>query len=74
MSQPTAMYRTERDYYRVIGQRLRAARLAKGLSQRQVASQLGLAHVAIHYWETAKHRPSLWELRQVERVLGMGIV
>jgi len=70
MSNQTLMTRPEREFYRRFGERLHAARKAKGMTQEQVAARLGVTHPTIHYWETAQHRPHLWQLRQLEHVLG----
>lgn len=39
--------------------RLKELRLEKGLSQYQLAKELGFSHVAIGFWETNKRVPNL---------------
>lgn len=60
-------------FFERIGARMRAARKARGMSQGQVGRHLGVSGVAVHNWETAKHRPDLFDLRRVEALLGQEI-
>jgi transcriptional regulator with XRE-family HTH domain len=73
VSAMTSMTQPQREFYRRVGARLRDVRTRKGLSQRQLALRLGVTAVAIHYWEHAKHAPTLWHVRELERVLGQEI-
>lgn len=52
-----------------VGARIRAARTAKGLSQRELARMLPGAYEArdVSRWETGKHTPALATLRAVAR-------
>jgi len=51
-------------------QRLRAARLAEGLSQAQVGEKLHVTGATISNWESGKTRPSDVELKKLQRILG----
>lgn len=47
---------------RVIGERLRQARLDANLSQLELATRIGRDHRTIHRWEYATSDPSLTDL------------
>lgn len=66
----TPMTLPQRRYYQRIGQRIRNARKRRGMSQRQLATWLGVSDVAIHYWESAQHEIRAWTLHRLERLLG----
>jgi transcriptional regulator with XRE-family HTH domain len=66
----TRMTPRERMFYTALGNRIRKAREANGMSQPQLGRRIGVTGVAVHYWETAKHRPQVFTLREIERVLG----
>lgn len=70
MSDPTPMTRPERDFYQRLGDRIRAARQRHSLSQTTFGRRLGVTGTAISYWENAIHAPTLWHVREIERVLG----
>lgn len=61
-------------FYRALGQRIRAAREARGWSQLRLAMELERTHVAVSYWERGVHRPDLWTLRRIEAVTGRPVV
>lgn len=69
----SAMTRPQRAYYQTLGQQLRQARQRKGMTQRELGQRIGMSHVAIHYYETAKHEVTIWTARQLEIVLGQRI-
>lgn len=65
---------TEQAFYRAIGQRIRKAREAKGWTQLRLGMEVGVqSSVAVHYWETGRHRPSLWFVRRIEAATGQEV-
>lgn len=58
---------------RVIGERIRAARVDACLSQVELAERVGRDHKTIHRWETAKTVPSLLDLLLVAAALNMSL-
>ena len=54
-----------------VGERLRIAREAIGLEQREMASQFGIDHTKLSHWERGKHYPApafiarLWERHRI---------
>jgi transcriptional regulator with XRE-family HTH domain len=59
------------DIDRHVGARLRARRIALGLSQQQVAEMLGITYQQAHKYETGANRVSAGRLHQLARVLGV---
>ena len=55
------------------GQRLRAARKATGLTQQELAGQLGRAQTAISYWEADRREPSIGSLAAMAELLGVDL-
>ena len=53
-----------------IGGTIRAARLAAGLTQTELADRLGTAQANVSGWETGQRRPTPESLFAVGRVLG----
>ena len=47
------------------GEKLRELRKEKGLTQKQLAEQLGNAQSAIYYWETNKQEPNISALKKL---------
>lgn len=47
------------------GERLKDLRIEKGLTQQQLAQQIGNAQSAIVYWETNKQEPSISVLKKL---------
>ncbi len=58
---------------RTLGDRLRTAREATGLSQSQVARAAGFPDATICRWETDCHVPTLDNLRRLAAVLGVSL-
>ncbi|MET8766299.1 helix-turn-helix transcriptional regulator [Streptomyces sp. NPDC004658] len=54
-----------------IGERIRVARKAAGLSQLQLGEHVGRDHKTIHRWEAGTTPPNLTDLLLVADVLGM---
>ena len=52
---------------------LRYWRNARGLSQRQIAKQLGMKHHNYRVYETGKHEPSLRTLVRISNVLSVSV-
>ena len=47
------------------GEKLKELRLEKGLTQKELARELGNAQSAIYYWETNKQEPTLSALKKL---------
>ena len=47
------------------GEKLKELRKEKGLTQKQLAEQLGNAQSAIYYWETNKQEPNISALKKL---------
>jgi len=61
----------EIDFYSRLGAHIRQAREAKGLTQLQLAVELDRqSGAAVSYWESGLHRPALFTVLEMERVLG----
>lgn len=56
-----------------IGGRIRAARLAKGLSQEQLGERLGVSFQAVSSWETGKFIPDAEHLPALSRALDLSL-
>ncbi len=60
-------------FYTHLGQRLREARLAKGLTQQEVGAFLGLTGPVITYYESGTNRVRTLELVQMCAVLDISV-
>lgn len=58
---------------RQIGDRIRLARRAAGLSQIQLGERIGRDHKTIHRYETAQSVPSLVDLLLIANTLGLSL-
>lgn len=56
-----------------LGDRLRVARVVKGLSQSQVARGAGFPDATICRWETGANVPTLAHLQRLASVLGVSL-
>lgn len=56
-----------------LGERIRAARQAAGLSQEKLAERLGLTRQAVTKWETGQSAPSTENLLRLAEVLGVPV-
>ncbi len=54
-----------------IGRRLRQARVAKGLTQKDLAASIGLSHQAVQKYESGESRLSLSTLARLRQHLGI---
>ncbi len=50
---------------------LRAARVNKGLTQKEMASLIGVNHTTILKWEKGETYPDVINIRKIEEVLGV---
>lgn len=53
------------------GERLKELRLEKGLTQKQLANEIGNAQSAIVYWETNKQEPTISALKKLCKYFGV---
>lgn len=60
----------EHAYYSHVGDRLRAARMAAGLTQGQLGHRIGVTGKAVCQWESATHRMSLFTYERLQAILG----
>lgn len=67
--QGTRMAVTEKDFYRALGRRIAAARKAQGLSQQQLADELGIAQQTLAHYEVGRLRVAVAQLPQLARIL-----
>ena len=58
---------------KLIGNRIRAARLAKGLNQEQLGEKLDVSFQAVSSWETGKFIPDAEHLPELSRVLDLSL-
>lgn len=49
---------------------IRAARIAAGMTQQQLADALGVAQQSVTRWETGEREPRVSTLRRIAAVLG----
>jgi len=59
-----------RDIYMLIGERIRAAREARGWTQAQLGDAVNASEAAISRYETGKQKPDLVILKRIGEVLG----
>lgn len=52
---------------------IRAARLAAGMTQQQLADALGISQVSVTRWETGEHEPRVSTLKRIASVLGCNL-
>ena len=56
-----------------IGERIRAARQARGITQEQLAEEVGVSRSAVAQWETGRAGQLTGNLSRIAEVLGVGI-
>ena len=56
-----------------LGERIKALRRRAGLSQEQVAEQVGVSRQAVAKWEAGQSAPSTENLRKLAQVLQVGL-
>lgn len=64
---------SDRGFYRALGQRVAAARKASGLTQTQLAEQLGIAQQTIAHYEMGRLRVAVALLPPMARALGVAV-
>lgn len=52
---------------------IRAARIAAGMTQQQLADALGVAQQSVTRWETGEREPRISTLRRIAAVLGCDV-
>lgn len=52
---------------------IRAARLAAGMTQQQLADALGVAQQSVTRWETGEREPRVSTLKRIAAVLGCDV-
>ena len=57
-----------------VGERIKAARLEKGLTQKELGSLLGLSVPAISQWETNLRNPKIETLQKIADALGCSVL
>lgn len=61
--------REEADYYVRLGQVIRDARRLRGVTQRDIGEATGHATSTVSLWESAKARPTAWDVFRLCQVL-----
>jgi transcriptional regulator with XRE-family HTH domain len=64
---------SDRSFYRALGQRLAEARKASGLTQIQLAEQLGIAQQTLAHYEMGRLRVAVALLPPLARALGVTV-
>ena len=64
---------SDRGFYRALGQRLAEARKAAGLTQTQLAEQLGIAQQTLAHYEMGRLRIAVALLPPVIKILGITV-
>jgi transcriptional regulator with XRE-family HTH domain len=57
----------------IFAQRLRQARIAKGMTQEAMALELGLCHPCTFFWEAGRNMPKTERLPEIARMLGVSL-
>ena len=69
----TLVTAADRDFYRALGQRLAEARRASGLTQTQLAEQLGIAQQTLAHYEMGRLRVAVALMPPLARALGVTV-
>ncbi len=56
------------------GERMRARRLALGLTQKEAAAQIGVSQSTVSEWELGQSRPRREEPRRIRKALGIDLL
>lgn len=56
-----------------LGKKIRKARKAKGITQRQLADAIGAKHNSISGWEDGLHKPDIDSIEFMSAVLNIGV-
>lgn len=57
-----------------VGERIRAARRAKGMTQKELAEKMGTSYVVISQWENGKRNPKLSTLEEIAKALEVPVL
>ena len=58
---------------KTVGQRIRYARKKRGLTQKELADEIGVCLCNVSNWELDKHEPSIYCVWKVCKLLGASI-
>lgn len=61
----------ELEYRRLLGAAVVQLRALGGISQAELAEQIGRSEAAVSRWETGKATPTAWDLREIARVVDL---
>jgi transcriptional regulator with XRE-family HTH domain len=64
---------TEKDFYQALGRRVAEARKSQGLSQQQLADELGIAQQTLAHYEVGRVRVAVAQLPQLARALAVTV-
>ena len=59
--------------YTVIGQRIKQARLAKNLTQEDLAEKLNVSRQSVTKWESGKSLPNLENIKEISNIFSVSI-
>ena len=54
-----------------LAERIKYARIARGITQEQFGERLARSRVAVHYWENGKNTPPLLMLERISQLLNV---
>ena len=57
----------------MIGNKIKALRKQSGLTQKKLASLMGIAHQSISDWELGKKKPTVETLKKIAGALGISV-
>ena len=67
------MTKSETDYFKAFGKRLAALRKARGLTQSELAEQIGVNQTAVGSYEIGRRRIPLSQVAPLARALGVPV-
>jgi len=66
--------KTEQEYLTELGDYLKTIRMDKGLSQQNVANELGVTHQQIHLYESGKNQIPITKLRKLLNIYNINLL
>lgn len=66
--------KTEKEYLTELGDYLKTIRMDKGLSQQNVANELGVTHQQIHLYESGKNQIPITKLRKLLNIYNINLL
>lgn len=66
--------KTEQEYLTELGDYLKTIRMHKGLSQQNVANELGVTHQQIHLYESGKNQIPITKLRKLLNIYNINLL